>query len=318
MDYEDLRQQELQNIVERLKSERNKPSSERVKVLESLEITAAHDIGYILRELFQTETDPIVLTHMCNTFARLKDTEIVMSLIDLMLGNREIEGQDDPLKDDKNAFSKIRCDVIKALGRIGDERATVPLMYVLNEKVENYKVRLNAAEALGRIGNTYAVNPLINLVKDDKEDSVYVKESAARALGMLGDVRAIKPLVEVLGTKKGIFSKFSFLKEQIIEAISKIGVDGDNETLRTLKDQLIDEAPSVRLSAVEAITAIGDCSLIKDLIPAVYDEEEDVAREAVRGIHYLEGYLELQKLLEDDRLPGWSRDEIEMSLEEEE
>lgn len=317
MEYEDLRQQELQNIVERLKTERVKPASERIKVLESLEITAAHDVGYILRELFKTECDVAVLIHMCNSFARHKDEEIVMPLIDLMLGNREIDDEDDPVKQNKNEFVKIRCAVIKALGRIGDERATVPLMYVLNEKVENYKIRLNAAEALGRIGNSYAVNPLINLVQDDKEDSVYVKESAAKALGMLGDVRAIKPLVDVLGSKRGIFNKFTFLKERIIESINRIGVDGDTETVKALKEQLMDEAPSVRLSAVETISGIGDASLIKELVPMVYDEEEDVAREAVRGIHFLEGYLELQKLLEDDKLPGWSRDEIEMSLGEE-
>jgi hypothetical protein len=53
------------------------------------------------------------------------------------------------------------------------------------------------------------------------EKSVYVRESAAAALGMLGDIRAIDPLVSILETKKGFIDKFTFLKEKIIETLSK-------------------------------------------------------------------------------------------------
>lgn len=317
MDFEDLRQKELEQIVERLKAQRDRTVSERIKTLEGLEITAAGDIGFILLELIKTECNADVLVYIANALARVGDEEAVMPLVDIVLGNREVDGKDDPVKEDKDAFLKLRCAVIKALGRLKDEKAVIPLMYMLNDKNEDYKVRLNAAEALGRIGDTYALNPLINLVADEKESSIYVRESAARALGMLGDVRAVKPLVKILESKRGIFDKFTFLKEQVIEAIGRIGTSRDRDTVKALKESLMDEAPSVRLSAVEAISSMGDETLIPILIPLVYDEEEDVAREAVRGIHCLDGYLELKKLLEDDRLPGWSRDEIEMALEEE-
>lgn len=317
MDYENLRKKELEQIVEKLVAERDQPSSERIKYLDRLQVTISNEVPFIFLELLKTECDQNVLIHLCNSLARSKSEEAVMPLIDILLGNREIEGKDDPLKTEKELYLKVRCSAIKALGILKDERAVIPMMYVLNDKDENYRIRLNAAEALGRIGDTYAVNPLINLVADDQESSVYVKESAAKALGMLGDVRAIKPLVSILESKRGIFNKFSFLKERVLEAIGKIGPDSDKETIRALKDSLLDEAPSVRLSAVEAISSMGDSSLIKILIPVVFDnEEEDVAREAVRAIYNLEGYLELKNLLEDDKLPGWSRDEIELSLGE--
>jgi hypothetical protein len=317
MDYDSLRKKEIAQIVERLISERNRPSSERIASLDQLKITAAGDIGLILLELLKTECDINVLIYLCNTLPKTQTPDAVMPVVDLMLGNREIENNDDPIKSNNSEFLRVQCAAIKALGMFRDEKAVIPLMYLLNDKDQHYKIRLTAAEALGRIGDTYALNPLINLVTDEKESSVYVRESAARALGMLGDVRAIKPLIKILDSKRGIFDKFTFLKEQVIEAISKIGANSDRDTIRSLKEALMDEAPSVRLTAVEAIANIGDPGLISYLVPMVYDEEEDIAREAVRGIYQLEGYLELNKLLEDDKLPGWSRDEIEMSLSEE-
>lgn len=317
MDYENLRKKELEQIVEKLVAQRDQPSSERIKYLDRLQVTIANEVPFIFLELLKTECDQEVLIHLCNSLARTKAEEAVMPLVDLLLGNREIEGKDDPLKTEKESYLRVRCAAVKALGILRDERAVIPMMYVLNDKEENYRVRLNVAEALGRIGDSYALNPLINLVADDQESSVYLKESAAKALGMLGDVRAVKPLVSILESKRGIFSKFSFLKERVLEAISKIGPDNDKDTVRALKESLLDEAPSVRLSAVEAISSMGDSSLIKILIPVVFDnEEEDIAREAVRAIYNLEGYLELKNLLEDDKLPGWSRDEIEISLGE--
>ncbi|MEW5822339.1 MAG: HEAT repeat domain-containing protein [Cyanobacteriota bacterium] len=318
MDYEELRQKELDKIIERIISEREFPVSQRLKSLDSLEITVAGSVSYILLEVLKTEVDPNVVIHISNILARTGDEEVVMPLVDIALGNREVHGGEDPLKENKQQYEKVRCAIIKSLGRLKDEKAVIPLMYMLNDRNENYKVRLNAAEALGRIGDTYAVNPLINLVADEKEDSIYVRESAARALGMLGDVRAIKPLVKILESKRGIFDKFTFLKERAIEAIAKLGGGSDRDAIKALKESLIDEAPSVRLSAVEAISSMGDSSLIPILIPMVYDEEEDVSRESVRAIYSLEGHLELEKLLKDDRLPGWSRDEIETVYNEEE
>lgn len=315
MDFDTKRQKELMQLIDNLILQRTLPPKERIKTLGLLEITAAGNIGFILQELLKTECDPDVLINIANSLVKHGNEECVMQLVDIVLGNREIDGADDPIKEEPDKFLKVRCALIKVLGRLKDEKAVIPLMYMLNDKDENYKIRLNAAEALGRIGDTYAVNPLINLVVDEKESSVYVKESAAKALGMLGDVRAVKPLVEMLGSKKGIFSKFSFLKEQVIEALGRIGPSSDKETIKALKDSLMDEAPSVRLSAVETLASMGDDSLIKILIPAIYDEEEDVAREAVRGVYSLGGFLELKNLLEDDKMPGWSRDEIEMSFE---
>lgn len=317
MDYEGIRQKELNQVVERLILQRSEPSSERIKFLEQLQVSMPEDSLLILIELLKSECDINVLIYIANTLAKMGDDSAVMPLVDLLLGNREIDGKEDPIKTQKEEYLKVRCAAIKALGKLKNEKAVIPLMYSLNDKSENYRIRLDAAEALGRIGDTYALNPLINLATDEKESSVYVRESAARALGMLGDVRAIKPLINILESKRGIIDKFTFLKERVIEAIGKIGATSDKDTIKALKGSLIDDAPSVRLSAIEALATLGDTSMIHILLPVVYDEEEDVAREAIRAIYQLDGNLELTKLLEDDHLPGWARDEIETVLGEE-
>ena len=118
-----------------------------------------------------------------------------------------------------------------------------------------------------------------------------------------------------MALKEAFLVSLVFLKEQVIDALGRIGPSSDKETIKALKDSLMDEAPSVRLSAVETLASMGDDSIIQVLLPAIYDEEEDVAREAVRSVYCLGGFLELKKLLEDDKLAGWSRDEIEMSFE---
>lgn len=320
MDYEAEKREKIDQIVSRLIEQRKKPASERIEALRNLHLTAMNDVQDILIALMQSECNNDVLVYICNSLAKLGNDEAVMPLVDLLLANREIEesNSSDPIKDNKEAYLTSRCAAVKALGRLRNQKAVMPLMYVLNDRAENYKLRLNIAEALGRIGDGYAVNPLISLVADEKEKSIYVRESAAKALGMLGDVRAIKPLVEVLQSKRGIVDKFTFLKERVIEAIGRMPAETDGETIRALKESLSDEAPSVRLSAIEALVAMDDPAMIEYLKPLVFDkEEEDVARESVRAIFDLDGALELKQLLQDDTLPGWSRDEIETIFEEE-
>jgi HEAT repeat protein len=56
---------------------------------------------------------------------------------------------------------------------------------------ENPGNRWKAADSLGRLGDLRATEPLINALWDE---DVYVRKKAAWALGSLGDPRAIAPL----------------------------------------------------------------------------------------------------------------------------
>ena len=163
-------------------------------------------------------------------------------------------------------------------------------MYCLNNKDENYKVRLACADALGKIGDRYAVVPLIAVVKDEDEKSVYLRESAASALGILGDMRAVEPLVSILETQKGIWDKFTFLKERVIEALGKLRLDNNERVFNALKNSLIDESPQVRINAIEAIMESENpkaVDTIKNCL--VEDSDNEVKKNALIALYNLIG-----------------------------
>jgi HEAT repeat protein len=171
-----------------------------------------------------------------------------------------------------------------------DTSAVTPLLYCLNNKDENYKVRLACADALGKIGDRYAVAPLIAVVKDEDEKSVYLRESAASALGMLGDMRAVDPLVSILEAQKGIWDKFTFLKERIIEALGKLRVDDDERVFNALKNSLFDESAQVRINAIEAIMDTEHPKAVETIKTClIEDKDEEVKKNALIALYNLVG-----------------------------
>ena len=91
--------------------------------------------------------------------------------------------------DSDPALQKV---TFRALGEIGDERATQPLANKL--AMENDVVRSHAARALGLIGDTRAVRPLATTLADDEVESV--RAAAAWALRQIGTRRALERAAE--------------------------------------------------------------------------------------------------------------------------
>lgn len=219
----------------------------------------------------------------------------------------------------QESIVKLRCQAIRLLGIMGAEEATVPLMTLLHDKSTNYRVRLEVAEALGRLQNSRAVNPLIQLLKDEKESSVYVKESAVKALGMLGDIRALEPLLDLFEAQQGFRKKTTFLFEQVVTAIGRLGQQNHpasrEKALGSLLKALQDEAPSIRLAAVEALSEIGEVSDLPCLIPLLFDENMDIAHTTLVSIYKLGDVEALQRVLrEEDNLPHYLCVEIQEFL----
>lgn len=278
------------------------------KMAESSDIQALTNLLDALRQ----ECDARVLMHVISLMARKQVYQAVMPLIDLVLltGDTRFEQQfDKPLSDD--ACIRVRVAAVQALGKMRDQRAIVPLMDTLNNQRENYRIRLAAAESLGRMGDAQALSPLVDVVQNDQETSHYVKESAVKALGMLGDIRALDPLLDVFEAKKGFKDKFAFLKEQIIEAIGRIG-SRQNKAVKVLLESLDDEASHIRMAAIESLAEVGDESCIVALTPRLLDAEDDVALAAVAAIYQLGGEVAVRDILATmDNLPQFVRDELE-------
>ena len=183
----------------------------------------------------------------------------------------------------KDCESSEYCDTkvlaIKAVSNYKNTSCVPVLLDCLNNKNSNYKIRLAAAEALGKIGDMTAFDSLSNIASDEDEKSAYVKESAVVALGMLGDKRALDVFESILNTKQIFLDKFSYLKERIVEAISKFDISRDKKALNILKTALFDPSAQIRISAIEAISnSEFDCAyeLIYDRLK--YDDDIEVKK----------------------------------------
>jgi HEAT repeat protein len=271
------------------------------------------------------EPDPRVIQHAILIVAQLKSRSAVRALIALAtnIHSEEIdmkvavfEGPEAQLFKDTDAGVRLRVDAIRALGQIHDNRAINPLMGVLNDRDENYRVRLAAADVLGKLGCQQAVSPLLNIALDDQERSIYLKESAIQALGVLGDFRALAPLIDMLESKRGFRDKFQFLKEKVLEAIGRIGNSSNQATPKAVKSLLLaleDDAPSIRLAAVEALGWMGERvarDAIDPLTKRVFDTDDIVAEAAIEALHGVGGQAALSALLKLENLPRQLRELI--------
>ena len=240
------------------------------------------DLVKIYNYFLTVSKNPEILMNVIQCLDRIRDNSSLSPLLDLLLMKN--------IEDEKDAFINVRAMCAKAIANLKDTSAVTPLLYCLNNKDENYKIRLACADALGRIGDRYAVAPLIEVVKDEDEKSVYLRETAASALGMLGDLRAVDPLVSILEAQKGIWNKFTFLKERVIEALGKLRLDNNERVFNALKNSLLDESPQIRINAIEAIMDSENPHAVETIKTClVEDDNEEVRKNALIALYNLVG-----------------------------
>lgn len=259
------------------------------------------ELSNIYLYILKTQKNIHILYYTIVQIDKIKDVRAIDFLIDILLLKDNFIDYENNVS---NELNNLRCLCAKVISNFKSQDGVYPLLYCLNNKDEDYKLRLSCAEALGKIGDNYAVLPLIDILKDEDEKSVYVKESAAIALGMLGDSRALKPLISILESKNGLLSKFSFLKERIIEVISKFGIN-NNEVFKALVLNLKDESPFVRISVVEALVNIDESlkenvfNLIKNCM--LEDDNEDVIEACIFALVNLSSIYAVIEIIEQNK-----------------
>lgn len=228
--------------------------------------------------------NPEILMNVIRQADRFRFKSTLNVLVDLLL----MKNDDNDLSL-REKFVSVRSMCAKAIANYKDTSAVTPLLYCLNNKDEHYKVRLSCADALGKIGDKYAVAPLIEVMKDEEEKSVYLRESAASALGLIGDMRAIDPLVSILETKQGLMNKFTFLKERVIEALTKLRLDDNDRVFHALKSSLSDESKQVRINAIEALMESNHPQAPETIRVCLSDDDEEVRKNALIALYNIEG-----------------------------
>lgn len=142
---------------------------------------------------------------------------------------------------DENQSYQTRA--IESLGRIGDQRATGPLIDLLSRAEP--EIAYVIVRALGKLRDPMAVDPLIRCL--DSPDR-WLRQGAAWALGEIGDPKAVEPLIGHLADSR------EKVRSEIAQAIGKLG---DDDAVAGLERFIIGEDdPEVRHSARQAIKMI--------------------------------------------------------------
>lgn len=301
----------LKHLAEQFKISTGLDTNKHVALLEKIKEYPTKDAVEILNYFASIETNPDVLHYLVKRITEYKHLSSIDILSDLLI----LKSGNAKLNNDTDKYIKLRCLIAKSLSSFSDNRAVLPLLYILNSKDENYKLRLCCAEALGQLGNNYAVSPLIDIVSDTTEQSIYLKESATKALGMLGDIRAVKPLVAILESNESFINKFSFLKERILEALMKIGFK-DDRTFNAIKSSLLDNSAYVRIEAIEALSQIDDDRVVPLIEGMLNDDDSEVAKNAVVALYNILGKEYLISLQKREDIPVHCIDEAVFILSE--
>ncbi len=272
---------------------------------------STEEIEDIYNYFLQNAQNPEILKCILKRINSSKPESCLDTLLDMLLLKKTFK---DNLAEVER-YIELRVNTAKVISNYKDNKAVLPLLYCMNNKDEHYKVRLACAEALGKIGDKYAVTPLIDLVSDEDEKSVYVRESAAVALGMIGDMRAVDSLVNILEAKKTFMSKFTFLKERIIEALGKINSPNER-VFKALKNSLDDESSQIRINAIEALMNSEDDRAVELIKKTLKDRDAEVAENAVVALYNLEGADILNEILESDEYSYKVKDKAQEILDE--
>ncbi|MFX1452570.1 MAG: HEAT repeat domain-containing protein [Promethearchaeota archaeon] len=138
----------------------------------------------------------------------------------------------------------LRCYAAGALGRMGDQRALIPLKLALSEEYEeDPSVRAEVATALGRLGIKGALDALIESLQNDRDKEV--RSKAAFALGLLGDNKAVEPLIERIGYD-------FYVQRNAAIALGQLKDERAIEPLaRLLTDQILGEIAYYALASID-------------------------------------------------------------------
>jgi ATP-dependent DNA helicase RecQ len=105
----------------------------------------------------------------------------------------------------ENPDGNIRRLAASALGKIGDPRATEPLLKLLSTE-QKQQVRQYAVSALGRIGDPRSIS-FLQTIADDTNERHYTREAAKAAIRSLKDKMVLEPGLEKESQSKNPYSR---------------------------------------------------------------------------------------------------------------
>lgn len=198
---------------------------------------------------------------------------------------------------------ELRPDLIEALGRFGDRRATPALLKQLDGDGETQcevltalkrlkdpasaeavfpllthrdpLIRRRTVDVLGRIGDAVAAERIEKLVKSDHDAEV--RAAAAKALGEIADPASVDVLLEAVEDEYTVRCR----------AIRALGRIGDEAALPALFAKLKDGVSEVRFHAAVALGEVGHDNAVVPLTELLADPNPMVKRGATKSLEKL-------------------------------
>lgn len=198
-------------------------------------------------KLYASEDEHVVFVWGPATTAlgRLGDKSVVPYLIEA-LNNGNVENP---------------RNIVEALGKLEDERASFILYQILKDS-ESYE-QVRAALALARVGNEfykeYGVTALIKILNDDSNRA---QRRAAEALAELGDERGVAALIDALNNNRRV--------ARALSVVIPLGENGDTRAVPYLIDILnASYNNEVRFQVARVLGELGDKRAVPALINAL-------------------------------------------------
>ena len=232
-------------------------------------------------------------------------------------GDKVVEPLVDALKNDP--MGDVRIQSVNSLIRIGGDKVVGVLTGCLEVDEEydegvvqeefgddlafnpNWEVQGLALKALAELGGEGVVDPVIKLIGNEDYEDMY--ETAFRVLGRTGNERARDFLVAQLS------GGGRYARRRSAKALVACKGPGDEGLPQNIIDALIkallDEEPSVRAYAAQALGESGTLQAVVPLTMLLLDKDKDVVAEVATVLGRMSGKEILGRLTELVDDPSW-------------
>ena len=162
-----------------------------------------------------------------------------------------------------------KWDAAKVFTKLG-KRSIAPLIAILEDEEADLDVRWFASRILGEFDDPVVVISLVQLLQSAEDEDL--AQMAAQALSNIGS-SAIAALSNLLAQEES-----RYLAVQALAQIRR------PETITPLLSVVHDPLPSIRSTAIEALTSFRDRRILPVLLEALQDTAAAVRKEAVIGL----------------------------------
>ncbi len=217
---------------------------------------AVKDETDTLIDSLNKETDPEKLIETIRLLGTKQSPKVVTSLLN------KIDYKDE----------KIRCEIIKSLGKTGDPSAVLPLCNLLADN--NIAVKKMTLWSLESLNDDRALDHLNQLLKIEKDPSV--KKLIEETGKSLQKVREEK----VFGLIRKLTTDDEKIRTTTVEELIRLG----EASVTPLMKILGANNPNLVLAALEVLVTIGNKKSIEGIIPLLQNPDEQVRIAAVETL----------------------------------